>query len=702
MYVKKYFFYTALFSIVVSSYFVAIRPKSAGNPILKLVNKTSKTIYAKLEGWKSGIFKSVKKIKPGEDHKWAPTFKKEIKQNVIMFGENDNKLEKPIVLEPLKGYSVTVPGGHERILTLEEVKDDKGKSKGTIIKQSVITEGKQLQGIPMVVTQSLQKTKQLTYDILQTTLAPYRFWIRNVKGLANPALYNMINKHPFVTKEAKVRVGGAVASKQEKVAVVNRLKKAKVAQEKLLGIKLKKPLVIAAAGSGGGVRARLCSTGFTTGLSKTGLLNCITYFAAISGSTWFLGPWLYTNLPIEQYRKRVINDCTKNPLKMSFSDVKGALDILKAKFAFDQPLSFIDLYGLMLGNYFFHGFGEEKNPQRCFLSSIADRIKTGDYIIPIFVMATAEEGITPELCAATPWEFGSRWFGKSGAYIPIWAMGRKFENKKSKNWKTILKRKPLFGPRSTFGFILSTCGSAIAVDLDTWYNAMVSKWPLGVIKPLVKYIMKKSDFKKARATSTEINNFMHKQHEFEYADYEILKLADAAVKANIPAMDTYRRPAAKNVKEGSAPDILFIFDASKTIGGELEVAEKLAKTRGLPFPDIKYKDLRKNNISIFTKNPKGSKFKDYEIPTVIYMPRLLIQSYLDPKKYPELKNLIAQLKGFNMEACVKKTCKTFNFKYPKDTATKVPTMTELNVRANIDKIKEAMLTRVKVNEARDA
>jgi len=669
---------------------------------LVFTNRYDNPISVRLKGWKrmKGLSYKEEKprlVKPGSSVTWTTTKKPDIKQNVLYVYDKKNKPYDILAIVP-NAKDVSVSSGYRRIITFEDkdfyqdVTEKSGKTVSSIFRFGV---------------DLLEKTRETGLDVLHTALAPARKILRNKKGTV---VYDIIHKNPYAKKDATIRIGGPIACDQERKAFNIRQKKVKIAQEKFLDMKFNKdepPLVVAFVGSGGGQRARLCTTGSCFAAEQTGLLDCVTYFSALSGSTWFLAPWLLTGGTVESMRERVIRDAMKNlGLRNSKKDIKDIINSLSAKFAFGQSINIIDLYGSLLGAYYLYGYGKDGNPQRTYLSDIASRIETGDYPLPIMTAVTAEIGLKHEWCFFTPWEFGSRWFGRSGMYIPMWAFGRKFKNKKTKNWNT--DKDPLYGVRSTLPFLMAIWGSAMAAHLKVVYEAVLKDMVSGPIKAALRYALKKTDFGKLRLAWGEVWNPMYKLEESKYAKYRYLKLADAGIKMGCPVFDTYRRPADKNIKESSAPDVIFIFDASGIVGkSELERQEKYARKRNLPYPRIS--SLRQDVVHIFTKNPDPKMFKDYEIPTVIYLPRQNREKLVDEiiskaKTDPDLAylgKLAKKLKDFDLQKCMKGSCGTLNFKHLSKmgklhTSEHLVNMTEFNLRANIDKIKEVMKERIEL------
>jgi len=734
---RRTYFYSMLASAFLSTGFIFAAK-------LVFVNEYDKPVKVRLKGWKVAKYKKtiLGEIPAGYEQEksrlvdtrmsveWEPTLKSEIKQNVLdVYHTNDllfysinleGKTKKELEIEEeaqkdnkevskkelekarKKGSKVTVPSGYTRTIIFEEK---------SLFQDTFQKGGKSVSAVFKIGKDLFEKTRENALDIFHGAFGPARKILRNKKGTA---VYDIIHKNPYAKKEAKMRTGGPITSTGEKKAFDARQNKVKEAQAKFLGYTFtpnEKPLVLAFVASGGGQRARLCTLGSSLGAEKTGLLDCATYFSTLSGSTWFLAPWLYMDIKkgisLEEMKKRAINDAKSNlgPKDIK-KDVKDVISSLEAKFAFGGSINIIDLYGDLLGIYYFNGYGDDKNPQRTYLSDIASKIETGNYVIPVFTAVTAEIGMAHEWCFFTPWEFGSRWFGAKGAYIPVWSFGRKFENEKSKNWGSA--KKPLYGSRSTLPFLMAIWGSAMAATAGQAYDRFIGEMLSGPIKTIVRYAMKQTDLKKMRLFWGEVFNFMYKLPKFKYSKYKYLKLADAGVKLLCPIFDTYRRPADKNIKDGSAPDVIVIFDVSAKVGEkELKSQVEYANKHGLPFPKIDYAKLGKDFISVFTKNPDKAKFADYEVPTVIYMHWITDKTILNKfKKDPVLGDLAKSLQGFDPRKCLEGSCGTFNFQHAGKvgglyTSEYLINLPEFNLRASIDKIKNVMKERLKLNRKRD-
>jgi len=706
---------------------------------LVFVNNYDEPLYVKLEGWKRTKYKKVfgipvaagysqekpRLVQPEEMVSWSPDIKSRITYNRLHIYKDVNKDPyHTIELRRHENGDVVSPG-EIRTMYFE----DAGLFLDHVKKGEKTTSNVFRIGIGL-----LRMAREKAINVFHNAFAPIRRILREKKGTP---VYDIIHDSPFAKKDATIRQGGSVACDDEKSAFAARQDRVKAAQAEFLDYTFlpeEKPLVAALVGSGGGQRARLCTIGFGIAAEETGLLDCATYFSTLSGSTWFLAPWLLMGGTIRDMKQRAIEDAKKNlGLKRIRKDLDDIVNALGAKFACGQPINPIDVYGALLGAYYLHGYGVGGNPQRTYFSDVAARVQKGDTVIPILTAVTAEIARGHDWCFFTPWEFGSRWFGKSGAYIPIWSFGRKFKDKKTRNWGTV--QDPIYGCRSTLPFILAICGSAPAATTKQAYQQVIGNMVTGPLKAVLRYGMTKTDLSQIRVMWAEVYNPMRGLTGFaKYAPFKYLKLADAGVKMGCPIFDTYRRPAENNIKDGSAPDVIIIFDSSAVVGdyvdkasldnpeyekdklgkSELEMQVKYAQKRRLPFPKVDYTKVGKEVISIFTENPDPKTFKDYEIPMVIYMPRITSEQLIDAiiervTKYPAaryLGELAQDLKGFSIQDCMKGACSTFNFKHiekmgGKLTSEQLVNLAEFNLRVSTESIKKAMKKRLMLNRKRD-
>ncbi|KKP27206.1 MAG: hypothetical protein UR12_C0030G0013 [candidate division TM6 bacterium GW2011_GWF2_30_66] len=524
-----------------------------------------------------------------------------------------------------------------------------------------------------------------------------------------------------------------LACDDEIMAVMEREKRVRKFQKDFLGEDFsddEATLSIGIAGSGGGVRARISTTGFVKGAIDSGLFDCVTYFSALSGSSWMLAPWIFRkDKNIDKFIDVVVKNSTgeiENSRdnmysftglpQIDFTEVKS--NFLRQK-AWNRHHGLVNMFGIVLQKTFLKEvIDETKNKYgELYLSSMRNQFEGGLTVIPIFeVRAEKKEEnaiIIQEPCFFTPWEFGSRFFGQYGACVNIKTFGSKFENNKalpyeiSNNIRLQTESVKRIGPEPELGLIMATCGSAFTVQTSTVSNGIAQQ----NIDPIYK--LRHSIFNNS-FMNCEFNNFMHTDNYFTgFYNKPTLYLHDAGIVANIPVISLYRKPvdAAHGIKENSAPDIIIIFDASDTssgtIGEELLMNKKEMAKKGLPFPEINevsntdpvtkivkkqlnpeiIREIRDNGgFYIFDKNPDKEKYKNWEIPTIVYMTLVPGVKYKDKNR----EEFTFDFNNFG----------TFKFKYDEDTCKNLIGMNANILEKNKARIKLAMKKRKVLNMER--
>jgi len=497
-----------------------------------------------------------------------------------------------------------------------------------------------------------------------------------------PAIAN----NPYRGIKSRVRCGEPVCDLELEFRDI-RFAKVKKAQESMLGVNLDPGdvLEIAFSCSGGGWRAMCCALGSCIGAKKIGLLDSTMYISSLSGSTWFLGPWLSTGLDIEEYKERAIDVASKGIDLRKISDIGPIIDNLWVKFAYNQPLNVIDLYGALLGNALLRDLG--KDPHQVYLTGQRAVISDGDFPMPIYTATLGERRKAEFWFEFTPYEAGSRWLC---SYVPSWAFGRHFSRGISLN----------DAPEQSLGFLMGIYGSAFALDFEDMYDRVLQKIEcpsflqnipfaqtvFAAIKRVFSNLAYATDLGDIRIAWSRVPNFVYKMNGVPHSSYKDLKLVDAGLDFNNPVFATYRRPPF-----GDAPDILFIFDAGSSISyNELKRLVDYARYNGLKFPKIEYFEAGKQIMAVFKDD------HDLEVPVVIYMPRVNGISLVQKSHYKLwYDNYLDLLDGFDIEKAISSGfAGTFNFNYTKRQTRQLIAATEFNIVYVADKIKEIMLDRI--------
>lgn len=471
-----------------------------------------------------------------------------------------------------------------------------------------------------------------------------------------------IKDNPHRNDVASVRMGAGLP--QAEIDFVNkRTPLTQKALEKLLGRSLAGARTprIAFCGSGGGYRAMVCSMGSLVGAEKIGLMDCATYYAGLSGSTW-LAPWFLMGGSIASYKESLIPKLNYPSLAPVGSnkvhDVSLIMNELVVKRAMLQPRTIVDLYGLLLGNRLLDSFGDDRH--RVYLSQQAQSLADGRQMMFIGTAVTGYAGMAKEWFEFTPYEVGSAWLGM---YVPTWAFGRMFQDGKSID--------P--APEQPLDILMGVFGSAFAADAEVIYQDSL-KGMIAQVTPVVEGVLSADYLGELKVTSGKFNNFAQGFAQSGIKDKDVISLIDAGLAFNLPTPPLCRPER--------AVDVIFILDASAgQVGAELLKAEQYARDKKMPFPAINYANIEKRAMSVFVDaNPKA--------PIVIYLPRVFDAALWEKvKDLPEYAQYKQYFNGFNVDECIASSyCNTFNFKYTDFQARQLSAVTEFNIVANKQEI----------------
>lgn len=528
-------------------------------------------------------------------------------------------------------------------------------------------------------------------------------------------------KQKLDNRTAKVRIGNDL-SEQEKNITNIRLSKNKVDQEKFLNTKFNSdPLRIAFCGSGGGYRAMISTLGFLMGAQDIGLPAL--YMSGLSGSTWAIAALITLNQKFEELREALSKNLAINPEPLkdhgfpapitNDKTIKDLVGNLFIKYYFNQPITFTDIWGALVGNNLFNNLNYTMSEQQA-------KINTGDLFFPIYTAANPEDNLKYKWFEFSPYEVS---FIDNNQYIsiPTWSFDRKFNNGSSID--------P--APEQRLGFLLGIFGSAYTVspeeiitmlDLkksitkllrqavvalvkrpdvvaESVYNDLVDDAiKKAIVDPIFKEINKNLNImtgklKNIRLSPGEVNNFAFGLPNSSIKNNKTFILVDSGIHFNLPLPPLLR-------KERKI-DAIFVFDSSSDVynAPDLVSAETYAKEAGLKLPKIKdsqiFKSVNDNTVTIFQGN--------IDEPIIIYMPQMKDKILLDDTKLQDALNKnpvlrsafsdkdLNELKSFDLAKC--SFCSTFNFKYTKDQFRKLSNLMRFNLIINKDKIKDALISR---------
>jgi phospholipase A2 len=493
--------------------------------------------------------------------------------------------------------------------------------------------------------------------------------------------------NPYFFKKAAVRVGNELCQ-QERAYLAQRAPKTGKALSTFVGkefvVNGKVP-TIALCCSGGGYRAMLATAGYLAGLESIGLLDATTYMVGLSGSTWAINYWTITGGTAQAMRNQLIKKAAKNIKKLSKSDLQRLVNMLLVKWAYSQEITLVDLYGGLLANILCEDFGDAR--QRVYLSKQAERIAKGDWIFPISTAVSGKQEENRKWYEYTPYEIGGAWLKH---YVPTWAYGRGFDKGESKD----------FAPEQSLGYLCGTYGSAFAVTLgraveeqtgihlDWVFDGVAQDLRKAHIPEVAVTFMRKilQQITSVRVSSSRVFNFTKNMQTSSLSTLEKLSFVDAGLDFNLPY------PPISGERPERRADIILFLDSSATVKGapELRKAQEDARKRGLPFPAIQYEGIETYAVSIFKDENNAA------VPLVIYVPcvndKRLVKAFANDAR---LKDLVDRIADFDVNACIQKSfCNTFNFDYNEQQALQLSSLTEFNVRASVDALREAIAWKV--------
>ncbi|XP_077441201.1 cytosolic phospholipase A2-like [Vanacampus margaritifer] len=184
--------------------------------------------------------------------------------------------------------------------------------------------------------------------------------------------------------------------------------------------------VIAISGSGGGFRAMVGYSGVMKALFESGVLDCATYIAGLSGSTWYMST-LYShpefpNKGPKEINKELMKRVSSNPLRLLLPQhITNYIQALWTKKASGQPVTFTDIFGMLIGETLVPARMDIK------LSDIREKINQGQSPLPLFTCLHVKPDVSELMFADwvefSPYEIG---MAKYGTFMTPDLFGSKF------------------------------------------------------------------------------------------------------------------------------------------------------------------------------------------------------------------------------------------------------------------------------------
>ncbi|AWP10695.1 putative cytosolic phospholipase A2 [Scophthalmus maximus] len=184
--------------------------------------------------------------------------------------------------------------------------------------------------------------------------------------------------------------------------------------------------VIAIAGSGGGFRAMVGFAGVMKALFESGVLDCATYVAGLSGSTWYMSTlYSHNDFPTKgpaDINKELKSRVSSSPFRLLMPQhITNYIQALWSKKALGQPVTFTDIFGMLIG--------ETLIPARMHikLSEIQEKINQAQSPLPLFTCLHVKPDVSELMFADwvefSPYEIG---MAKYGTFMTPDLFGSKF------------------------------------------------------------------------------------------------------------------------------------------------------------------------------------------------------------------------------------------------------------------------------------
>ncbi|XP_067086818.1 cytosolic phospholipase A2 [Osmerus mordax] len=184
--------------------------------------------------------------------------------------------------------------------------------------------------------------------------------------------------------------------------------------------------VIAIVGSGGGFRAMVGFSGVMKALYESGVLDCATYVAGLSGSTWYMSTlYSHPDFPTKgpkEINQELMKRVSGNPLRLLMPQhITTYIQALWTKKAAGQPVTFTDIFGMLIGDTLIPGRMDTK------LSEMQEKVDEAQCPFPLFTCLHVKPDVSELMFADwvefSPYEIG---MAKYGTFMTPDLFGSKF------------------------------------------------------------------------------------------------------------------------------------------------------------------------------------------------------------------------------------------------------------------------------------
>ncbi|MGB8467721.1 MAG: hypothetical protein WCE21_01840 [Candidatus Babeliales bacterium] len=500
--------------------------------------------------------------------------------------------------------------------------------------------------------------------------------------------------------------------------------------------------------SGGGYRAMICTSGFMQGLERLKILDGVTYTCALSGSTWFVAPWISLNarrgyMSVADYNQSLLDkiranqfDVLSSQMRTRFNHKLFGFNVLWPRLVFKQPLNAIDIYGALLADVLLADFGDKRYSTQ--LVDQLSAVETGRLPWPLYTAVSMHKVGTAQKYHWYEFSPSSVRNVSLNYSMPLFAFGAQFAN------GLPIEPTPTY-PLSTLMGLFGSAFTVNAKDIQRMTKATVQEEIAWYHKPAHWFsqardvlgqlvdVVKKRDFATLR---TMLNNNKEKAQEAAFemiidamANYDgtistlraaplqifnpfkgvssipdwlrnrqYLTFIDAGLDNNVPLrplFDPWR-----------SVDIIIVNEAS---GNALEAMDELERELAAMRPELRvsyeldrtvYQDHERYGYVSPRVMRVYRPIDATSAPLVIgvtYAKDPDLIAHVQQSDDLELQELIEQthITDFDPEVCLQSTCGTFNFNYTAEQFTQLSGVVEFNLRAHHQLLRELIKERTK-------
>ena len=417
---------------------------------------------------------------------------------------------------------------------------------------------------------------------------------------------------------------------------------------------INQPLRIGFCCSGGGNRAMIGTLGLLTGAAKSHILDATLYLAGLSGSTWLLSQFSY--LAATSYKKKkfeeILADIKKSysimlhdysmlhahgiyaPPLISFESADDVCLEIAKRFAYEQPLTLVNLFGALVGDYALSLMGNDRLSEKW--SAMIPSVQKG--LIPLPLCSAAFEK-TPNNYGwfeMSPLQCGSKELG----YIPVQYLGSPFYEGQLQADNAC--------PEYPLSFFLGMYGSAFAATVqdiakiqkklhknitllkeydteneDVFFaqrNILNNHLIHGIVQDTIKDLIASRN----TLTYAQFPNYSRSMQSSVLKNNDLLGLFDAGIAFDLPLPLLIDRPERHL-------DVIFLYGSFPGKKNVLQALEAYCYKEGVAFPDLSMisdVDLQEDDMTILN-DPSAFDY-DVAIPTYIYFPTNNISLYTPP------------------------------------------------------------------------